>query len=269
MNIPINSITGYIGLALLALGGFMILAGFDIISVQQVTVKQGRKTWVVGVVFALFGLGLLLPEFRTATPPTGVPGSPETPLALPTGADLEYAPDQVAERSIGFNIPNETLWSQTGNSYTTIAKPELDSIAWSDEIIAGDFILTAEVTHTSPQGEALFIVYGDGIGFSDGCLIINYGTGYALITKHTIYHTGENWLVVNSGNFNLGEAMQIVTIEIVGGKVNVYVDSRKVASTFLTSEINTTGRIGIVQHWEAPVGATYSNIKIKLLGESK
>jgi hypothetical protein len=269
MNIPVNSITGYIGLALLALGGFMILAGLDIISVQQVTVKRGRRTWAMGIIFALLGLGLLLPEFRTTTPTTGSPESPETPLAATTASDLENPPDKVSESSIKFNIPNTTLWSQTEDSYTTIAKPEGDSIAWSDEIFAGDFTLTAEVTHTSSHGEATFIVYGNGIGFSDGCLIIVYGNGFAKIEKHSIYHAGENWLAVNSGDFYLSEAMRAFTIEVTGGKISLYVDGLKVASAFLTSEINNTGRIGLLEHWETPAGAAYSNIKIKSLGESK
>jgi hypothetical protein len=49
MDIPINSLRDYVGLILLALGGFMILAGFGVISVNQVTVQQGRRTWAIGL----------------------------------------------------------------------------------------------------------------------------------------------------------------------------------------------------------------------------
>ena len=90
MNIPINSIMGYIGLALLVFGAFMILAGFDVISIQQVTVRKGRKTWILGIAFALLGIMLLLPEFRTSTPATPSP----TTIALSPTEILQ--PDQQA-----------------------------------------------------------------------------------------------------------------------------------------------------------------------------
>jgi hypothetical protein len=174
-------------------------------------------------------------------------------------------------RTLSFIIPNETLWRQSGeNSYTIIANPSSDTIAWSDEIISGDFILTAEVSHTSRRGAAMIIVYGDGIGFSSGCLIFHYGSltsgdGWVAIEAHSIYEESKI-LVANIGDFYFYEAARGITIEIVDRKANLYVDDQKVAFTFLPSEINHTGRIGILHHWEQPVGVTYSNIIIKNLG---
>ena len=66
-SIGIESTLGSIGLVLVAIGGFMVLAGVGIISVQQVTVKQGRITWAVGLAMAAVGLGLLYPEFVEVT----------------------------------------------------------------------------------------------------------------------------------------------------------------------------------------------------------
>ena len=91
MTIPIDSILGYIGLALLVFGIFMVLAGFDVISIQQVTVRKGRKTWILGIVFALFGIILLFPEIRTSTPSAASP----TAIALATTEILQ--PDQQAK----------------------------------------------------------------------------------------------------------------------------------------------------------------------------
>jgi len=281
VDIPINSIMGYIGLALLVFGVFMVLAGLDIISVQQVTVKKGRRTWIMGIVFALIGIGLLLPEFRTTTPTTGIPETPFQPAIPSEASDTILAPttvsgqenslDYTSERSIKFSIPSETLWRQTEDSYTIIDSPSSETIAWSDEIVSGDFVLTAEVTHTGPPGQivAMFIVYGDGIGFSNGCLIFHYGDGWAGILKHTIYQQGENWLVVNKGDFNVNETKRVITIEITGRKASLYSNGQKVASTFLPSEINSSGRVGIVQDYEMAVGTTYSNIRIKTLVKSE
>ena len=46
-------------------------------------------------------------------------------------------------------------------------------------------------------------------------------------------------------------------------KASLYADDQKLISIFLPTEIIQTVRIGLLQHWEQPVGATYSNIKIK------
>jgi len=177
-------------------------------------------------------------------------------------------------RNLSFNLPNETLWRHSGeNSYTIIANPSSDTIAWSDEIITGDFILTTEVSHTSRSGAAMIIVYGDGIGFTNGCLIVHYGSdtggdGWAAFEAHSIYGEGKP-LVWNSGDFYFYEATRVITIEIIDRKASLYVDGQKVASTLLPSEISHAGRIGILQHWEQPVGATYSNIRIKTLGDDE
>jgi len=177
-------------------------------------------------------------------------------------------------RTLSFNIPSETLWRQSGeNSYTIIAKPLTDTIAWSDEIITGDFILTAEVTHSSRRGAAMFIIYGDGIGFSHGCLMAHYGSttdgdGWTAFEAHSIYEEGDI-LVSNFGDFYFYDATRFFTIEIIGGKANLYVDGQKVVSTILPSDINHAGRIGLIQHWEQPIGATYSNIRIKSLGDDE
>lgn len=172
-------------------------------------------------------------------------------------------------RPLSFNIPSETLWRQMDLSYRSIAQPSQDTITWSDEIIEGDFILSAEVSHDSPDGEAGFIIYGDGIGFSYGNLIFSYGGGFSIITKHTIYHEGENWLMVNEGDFKFQGSTRVFTIEIIGEEANFYVDNQKVAFVFLPSEINRNGRIGFYQHWEVPIGVTYSNIRIKTLADNE
>ena len=182
------------------------------------------------------------------------------PVSSPSPGDTQW-------RTLSFIIPSETLWREGDNSYTTISKPSGETIAWSDEIIEGDFILSAEVTSEQPDGQAQFIISGDGIGFSKGCLIFTFGAGFALITKDTIYHEGENWLVVSEGDFNFQKANHDFTIEIIGDAANFYVDGQKVAFAFLPAEMKRIGRIGIFQHWEEPVGMTYSNIKITNLVE--
>jgi len=188
---------------------------------------------------------------------------PALPVATPSPGAAEWRP-------INLVIPNETLWSQDGDSYTVGKVPDSvgDSFAWSEEIIEGDFVFSADVTNEQPDsGEAGFIVYGDGYGFSDGCLIFtyNYGAEFALISQDTIY--GETWLVFNEGDFDFNEPSHNFTIEIIGDLANFYADGKKVASAFLPPDAKHLGRIGIYQHWESPVSVTYSNLKIKTANE--
>jgi hypothetical protein len=242
--------------------------------------RRSLPTWVLAVlIFAAVGIvggGIWYASSMLGS----TPAAPEDTSIAASGEATEEQPLESTTtgwsewRTLSFSIPNETLWRQSGeNSYTIIANPSSDTIAWSDEIISGDFILTAEVTHTSRRGAAMFIVYGDGIGFSYGCLMAHYGsmtngTGWAAFEAHSIYGEG-NILVSNSGDFYFYEAARVITIEITGGKANLSVDGQKVVSTFLPSEINHSGRIGLLQHWEQPVGATYSNIRIKTLGDNE
>jgi hypothetical protein len=177
----------------------------------------------------------------------------------PSAAEAEWRP-------LDFIIPSETLWRQENDCYTTIAKPSQDTIAWSDEIVDGDFILSAQVSSEQPDGRAHFIVYGDGVGFSDGCLIFTYQNGYIFIEKDTLYGTDENFLVTMEGDFGFQEPTHDFTIEIKEGAANFYVDGKKVAFTFLPPETKSLGRIGFFADWQETVGMTYSDIKIKSLG---
>ena len=138
MNIQLNSVTSYIGLALLAFGGFMILAGFDIISIQQVTVKKGRRTWVMGAIFAVVGLVMLFPEFTSSSKVT----SPEAVTEnLPT---IATTPTKVSSSTlknwepVDFLIANSSLWRDSaGGIYTAIGSK--DAFAWSKEQYEGKF----------------------------------------------------------------------------------------------------------------------------------
>jgi hypothetical protein len=183
-------------------------------------------------------------------------------VSSPSPGDMQW-------RTLSFIIPSETLWRAGDNSYTTIAKPSQDTIAWSDEIIEGDFILSAQVNSEQSDGIAHFIIYGDGIGFSEGCLIFTYQNGFIYIERDTLYGTNENFLMTIKGNYGFQVPTHDFTIEINQGAATFFVDGNKEAYTFLPSETKRLGRIGFFADWEESVGMTYSNIKIVSLIESK
>jgi hypothetical protein len=182
------------------------------------------------------------------------------PVSSPSPGDTQW-------RTLSFIIPSETLWREGDHSYTTIAKPSQDTIAWSDEIIEGDFILSAQVNSEQSDGIAHFIIYGDGIGFSKGCLIFTYQNGYVFIERDTLYGNDENFLVTIEGDYGFQEPTHDFTIEIREGAATFFVDGNKVAFTFLPPETKRLGRIGFFADWQESIGMTYSDIKIKSLIE--
>ena len=59
MQIPFNTPLGFIGFLMLGLGVFLLLAGFSILNVEKITVKPGRNTWGIGVIFSIIGVALV------------------------------------------------------------------------------------------------------------------------------------------------------------------------------------------------------------------
>ena len=81
-NLGINSTSGLIGLGLASIGFFLILAGFGIISIEKITVQQGKATWIVGIILAVVGILLVIPEFGTSKPITASPTVPPSTAEL-------------------------------------------------------------------------------------------------------------------------------------------------------------------------------------------
>jgi hypothetical protein len=262
MNIQLNSVTSYIGLALLAFGGFMILAGFDIISIQQVTVRKGRRTWMMGAIFAVVGFVMLFPEF-TSSPKVpspevvteNLPNTAATPTDMSTDTLNEWVPIDIV-------IANSNLWRETADG-TFTAKGSKDAFAWSKEQYAGNLMVNFDIESSANQASGCLIVYGNGQGLSYGNLIFCVDwDGYGL-EKHTIYHEGENYLTFVPSDVDLQNNVYSVTIEIIDDTANMYANGDKVFSSFFdTQEIDRSGRIGLLKKWFDPE-VTFSNVRIR------
>ena len=263
MTIPINSVMGYIGLALLVFGVFMVLAGFDVISIQQVTVKKGRKTWALGIVFALLGIWLLLPEFGTTAPAAGSL-DPSESLPVPTAVPNPLSSSKnVTESPIVFNIPNEALWKKSiDGSYTVIGNK--DTIAWSSVDVEGDLELSFDIQFQGPNGEGNIIIYGNGSGLSDEQLFFGFGPVQSKIMGGTPYDTrflDDVWMTDVDIN-----KKHSVMIKISNHKASLFFDGIEILSAFMPEDINTSGKIGLYKyHGETGMGdngATYSNFRL-------
>jgi len=261
MNIPVNSIVGYIGLALLVFGVFMVLAGFDVISIQQVTVRKGKKTWILGIVFALLGVLLLLPELGSSAPAVGSL-EPSDPLPIPTAvSNPPPSSKNVSGSSITFNIPNNNLWNPPSDGSYTVAGNE-DTIAWSNVINEGDLELSFDIQFQSADGEGDIIIYGNGVGLSDEQLFFGFGPVHSKIMAGTPYESrylDDLWMMDVDVN-----KKHSIKIRIVNRKASLFFDSVEILSAFIPEDVNTSGRIGIYKyHGEGKdFGATYSNFRL-------
>ena len=189
MSIQFDSITAYIGLALLAFGGFMILAGFDIISVQQVTVKQGRRTWVVGFIFTAVGLVLLFPEFISSQnndipETTSKVISTDLPQDAPSATCGNLRLESISPATI---LENEMrLYKLIGSgfcsdSYITVdrrafvgSNPNASANSLPAEVSSDGTWLTVYIEpSSSPSREGLFI-YVDNPDGNSVSLYVNY-----------------------------------------------------------------------------------------------
>jgi hypothetical protein len=244
-------------------GVFMVLAGFEVISIQQVTVRKGRKTWILGIVFALLGIWLLLPELGTTAPAIGSL-EPSEPLPAPTAVSKPLSSGKdVSGSPIVFNIPNEALWNQSIDGSYTVTGNE-DTIAWSNVVVEGDLELSFDIQLQGPNGEGNVIIYGNGSSLSDEQLFFGFGPVLSKIMAGTPYdsrYLDDVWMTDVDTN-----KKHSVMIKIANHKASLFFDGIEILSAFIPEDINTSGRIGLYKyHGETGMGdngATYSNFRL-------
>jgi len=259
-SIGIESTLGSIGLVLVAIGGFMVLAGVGIISVQQVTVKQGRITWAVGLAMAAVGLVLLYPEFVEVTDlpasnvlVTTVTSATTAPTTAPSSGSTDW-------RTVAFSTPEDGHWRMTADGVYVAVGSE-DTIAWSDEEFAGDLELTLDIQSPNASGAANILVFGDGHGLSAGTLIFTIANDLKAIVADTIY-PGGTYLFDRFEALAFAGQTHSMTITIIDRKASLFLDSVLVSSVFLGENINSEGRIGLLKYWEIPE-MVFSNIRVR------
>jgi hypothetical protein len=261
-TLGIDTALGFFGLVLAAIGAFMILAGVGIISIQQVTVKQGRTTWILGVLMALIGAFLLYPDLSAPDMVSDAPGDavvPEPTVTMPS-------PDQTGKlsqwKAIDFVIPGNGLWRQENGHYTAIGSQ--DTIAWSEEVYEGDLELSLDIESSNSFSAASVVLYGNGGSLASGNLIFTIANDLQAILADSIYDDG-TYLFSSLGSVDFVEQKHNVLIAINDRQANLFLDGEQIASVFLDENINTSGKIGILKYWEIP-DVSFSNIQIRESG---
>ena len=253
-NIPIQTTTGFIGLGLLVFGGFMVLAGLDIISIEKISVNQGKRTWIVGLVFAILGLALLFPEF-------GLSLSWSKQAAEQDGEQSPLGDEQAALPELEFFFDKATHWEETSPGIFTVAGSD-DTFAWSKEVFQGDLQLKIDLTSYQPDAEGCIIFFGNGQGYTEGSLLFCINVDGYYLEKNSVYHDGENYLAHTFTPVKMENKVYSLTIIIEGNFASLQVNGEEVfAVVFDQEEINSSGRIGLLKKWYNPE-ITFSNLEL-------
>lgn len=102
MNIPANTLSGFLGAIALVIGIYLALAGLRVMQIPQINVTPGPRTWITGIVLAIVGAILVFPEIRI---------SPQLPSTVSPGASnpTSIAPVQaVATTNLPTTLPKTT-----------------------------------------------------------------------------------------------------------------------------------------------------------------
>lgn len=258
-SLGITSRSGYLGLALLVIGGFMILAGVGIISIQQITVKKGRATWLVGLLMAGAGVLLLYPEMSTPdkAPEEVVAVMDTNPTATLSTSEPEGALSEW--KGIEFATPDNGLWLGEDGRYT--ATGSKDTIAWSDDLFEGDIEVSLDIGSSESFSAANVVLYGNGGSLAPGNLIFTIASDHQSILADSIFDNG-TYLSTHLSSMNFGEEKHTVLISIVDRKASLFLDGEEIGSALLDETINTSGRIGLMKYWEIH-DVTFSDIRVR------
>jgi hypothetical protein len=278
-NLGINSTSGYFGVILLAIGGFMFLAGIGVITIQQVTVKQGRATWVIGLLFAAVGIFLVYPELSRAGE---VPDGTADVVDATEGVDDDAQPPAVVENNLAptlppsipsgvlsdwkvieFTVPGDGLWLAEGGRYMAIGSK--DTIAWSQDIFAGDVEISMDLESPVSYAAANIILYGNGGSLTPGNLIFSVASDLQAISADSIYEgEGGRFLFSSWTSLDFVGQKHSILISILDRRAKLFLDGEEIGSVFVPEDSNTSGKIGLLKYWETGE-ITFSNIHVRSL----
>jgi hypothetical protein len=239
-------------------------------------VPSRRRRWtallvpvVAGFVsFGIAGCGLtgrsasVVTRVVTATA-TDAPTTEPTSTLRPTRAAPSNTPAGDQATDLVFVISDDHLWQKpVADTYSVWGQE--DTFAWSQRAVKGDFEFRADVeSDFANYGEAMVVVYGDGEGWTPGCLVFNITGYWQAIRAHSIYDPDVEWLVRNEEQLDLTKGDRFrMTIRIAGEQASLFVDDRLVASTPMLPGLNREGYLALVKYGgSAPV--SFANLVLR------
>lgn len=179
------------------------------------------------------------------------------------GAELSpQSQDDSDWQSIQFSLPSRNnLWTKTSDNSYTAAGTGWDTFAWTEETYSGNLMLSFAmdiIYGNANSGGGCIIVFGDGLGWSEGALIFCINGEYQAIQTNSVY---DDAVFLASSDLSLtNNRTYAFTIEILGSNASLYLDGEKIISTALPSQINSSGQLGLYKYSEIPE-VTFYNVR--------
>ena len=214
----------------------------------------------------LMMLGLLLGilagcDAGSETPVAGMAATEPTAAKRVATATAEptMAPAVAQSGSLAFDTDG-SLWTNEDDTYATEGEDE--AFAWSEQIVQGPFTLSATVeSDWLGSGEAIIVAYGDGEGWSPGCLIFDISGYEQAICAHSIDDPEVAWMVQNEELLMVADRC-LVAIRVTDDEALLFVDRQLVARAPLGADINREGYIGLATRGNGePI--TYSEVVLQ------
>lgn len=154
---------------------------------------------------------------------------------------------------IQFTLPSRNnLWTKTPDNSYTARGTSWDTFAWTEETYSGNLMLSFGmdiIYGNANSGGGCIIVFGDGLGWSEGTLIFCINGEYQAIQTNSVYDA----VFLASSNLSLKNNHDYTfKIEILDDSASLYLDGEKIISTALPLQINRSGRIGLYKYSEIP-----------------
>jgi hypothetical protein len=167
---------------------------------------------------------------------------------------------------IQFILPSRNnLWTKTPDNSYTATGTSWDTFAWTEETYSGNLMLSFGmdiVYGNANSGGGCIIVFGDGLGWSEGTLIFCINGEYQTIQINSVY---DDAIFLASSDLSLKNNHDYAfNIEILDDSASLYLDNEKIISTVLPSQINRSGQIGLYKYSEIPEVTFYKLRFMKL-----
>ena len=189
-GLPVNTVSGFIGLALLVFGLFLLLTGFQIIKIEKVSVAPGLRTWGIGIVFAIIGIILLMPETKNQTQVV----NEEIPPTAVVEKENNTTSSSATTKDNIFLSELTPLSATVGYQEYSAGKYEFSSTDPSDNIREGDVIMAHGVEYSN----GLYAHAPSNLSFD---LSGNYSVMEATITMPEWIECGDGVVFINNGRW--------------------------------------------------------------------
>jgi hypothetical protein len=159
---------------------------------------------------------------------------------------------------IEFVIPANGLWLEEDGHYTAIGSK--DTITWSNALFSGDLGESFDIESSNTNSIANFIIYGNGGSLASGNLIFTIASDRQSLLADSIYDNG-NYLFTSLSSLSFGDQKHTVLVSVVDRTARLFLDREEIASSFLNTNINNSGKIGLLKYWEID-NIIFSNIRV-------